>query len=297
MAENLQNPAGLVAKSRREEHLRLWALVLASGAIPHWLEMMDDQWGLFVDDTMVGQARQQIILYEQENRHWPLVEKRNKSAHHYNPPTVLIMALFVCFFAETDAWSAHNAWFVQGSLDRLAVLDHHQWWRLVTALTLHADSAHLAGNVIIGGIIIHFLTKSIGTGLGWFLLFAVGALANGVNIFFHSHEHHAVGLSTAVFAAIGMISSLELMTRTGHRGRLLALGAGAALVALFSSSEARVDVGAHLWGGVCGLLVGVFLGGWQRMGKKFPGATIQNILLLLTMLVVWLNWWVALNLS
>ena len=54
------------------------------------------------------------------------------------PPTLLCMAALAIFFACTGPWTEGNPWFATGAVDSLAIVQG-QWWRLVTALTLHAD--------------------------------------------------------------------------------------------------------------------------------------------------------------
>ena len=40
-------------------------------------------------------------------------------------------------------------------------------WRAVTALTLHSDLAHLAGNAFFGGVFGVLLAQILGGGLAW----------------------------------------------------------------------------------------------------------------------------------
>ena len=37
-----------------------------------------------------------------------------------------------------------------GSADAVKIFDTHQWWRVMTALSLHADVVHLASNLVAG---------------------------------------------------------------------------------------------------------------------------------------------------
>ena len=89
--------------------------------------------------------------------------------------------------------------------------------RLVTALTLHADWQHLLGNLLIGGIFISRLCRDLRSGPAWLLLLASGALGNLANAWLQNPAHRAVGASTAIFGAVGMLATIS-MVRSRHSG-------------------------------------------------------------------------------
>jgi len=129
---------------------------------------------------------------------------------------------------------------------------------LLTALTLHADLAHLAGNCLIGGMVINLMSRMIGFGQCWLLLVLTGALGNLANICMRQQAHLSVGFSTSVFATIGLLTGLQLARSPSRsvRGLLLPLGAGAGLLAFLGGEGVRTDLGAHLFGFACGLACG-----------------------------------------
>jgi membrane associated rhomboid family serine protease len=104
------------------------------------------------------------------------------------------------------------------------------------------------------------LSSLVGAGVGGALILLAGALGNLANAFLHAPPHVAVGASTSVFAAIGMLGGLGVVTRRrgtiGRRGAWLPVGAALALLGMLGTGGARVDVWAHL----LGLLVGGVLG-------------------------------------
>jgi len=206
------------------------------------------------------------------------------------------MTLLALFFAHTGSWSTGNNWFAQGAVDGPAILEQGEWWRLATALTLHADLVHLAGNGLIGGLMIHLLGKTVGYGLAWLLLIVSGMAGNLLNVAVRHQPHLSVGLSTAVFAAIGLLVGPQL----GHRRTrslkelLLPLGAGAGLLAALGSEGARTDLGAHFFGGVVGLCCGVLLemtGAVARCRRPF----IQALLFSLAVTILMWCWRLALR--
>jgi membrane associated rhomboid family serine protease len=109
-----------------------------------------------------------------------------------------------------------------------------------------------------------------------------------------------VGLSTAVFAAIGLLVGLQLgHSRTRSQTRslrelLLPLGAGAGLLAALGSEGVRTDLGAHFFGGVVGLCCGVLLemtGAVARCRRPF----IQALLFSLALTILMWCWRLALR--
>ena len=51
-----------------------------------------------------------------------------------------------------------------------------EWWRAVTALGLHADSVHLAGNLVFGLVFGFLAGELLGWGLAWFGMLLAGVL-------------------------------------------------------------------------------------------------------------------------
>lgn len=283
-----ENAEAIVARDGSE--MELWSLVLSAVAIPHFIGSPQDNYSIWVAADQLHAAEHQIFLYEQENRPLQVSPERYQDKAHFNPPTLLIMALFVLFFYKTGPWQDQSLWFSQGAVNRQAILAGNEWWRLVTALTLHADVVHLAGNVILGGGIIHLLCKVLGAGLGWALIFMAGISGNFLNVVFHRSQHLSVGFSTAVFGAVGLCCGLEIIRRRRWQGALLALGGGLGLLAMLGTGGERVDLGAHLWGFAVGVVLGVITSFGRQYAGRYPGLLLQFVLFFSVVTVVWQAW-------
>ena len=129
---------------------------------------------------------------------------------------------------------------------------------------------HLAGNCLIGGLVIHLLCKVLGYGSGWLLLLLAGAGGNLLNVALRQGPHFSVGLSTSVFAAIGILTGLQIVRfRTRSlRECLLPLGAGAGLLAFLGSEGVRTDLGAHLFGFLVGIGCGAVVWPCRHGGEN-----------------------------
>src|SRR2546430_9329762 len=49
-----------------------------------------------------------------------------------------------------------------------------EWWRAVTALTLHADAPHLLGNALASALLVTAVCQQLGPGVGLWLVLLAG---------------------------------------------------------------------------------------------------------------------------
>lgn len=284
-----------VRETGTENEVSLWSLVLLAASIPHTIQRVGPEWLLMVHPNFLDRAALEIDRFEEENLFWPPPAPDRQPGfvdHGYHPPTILIMGALLVFYVITGPSSGGGFWFTHGEVDAQAILRGHQWWRLVTALTLHADPVHLLGNLLIGGVIVHFLCRITGTGLGWLLIVFSGVFGNLLNIWFRGGAHLSIGFSTAVFGAVGILSGFQVRIGSSH-GLLAPLGAGLALLALLGSSGERTDLGAHLWGFAVGVLLGAVTARIGNVDHQVRPGWFQPALFILTVLFVVGAWGVA----
>ena len=197
-------------------------------------------------------------------------------------------------------WQSHQSfgvdWLASGRIDSTAVLSG-QWWRSVTALTLHLDLAHLTANLVFGAAFGYFAAQLFGNGLAWAGILLGGSLGNYLNVWLQGPGHRSVGASTAIFAALVLLSAFtwRRWRRPGEKllRRWSPILAGIALLAYTGAGGERTDVLAHLTGFVCGLLIGVAYG---AAGKRILlSAPAQRILVLLALFALTLSWMLAIQ--
>jgi rhomboid protease GluP len=283
----------VVVASGSPDHLALCSLVLSAVGINHLHDSRHDALKVAAGDK--SRAAHHLDSYFEENRSWPLRPQQPPPfAATGNPPTLLIMGSLVLFFLVTGPWQDQSSWFRLGAIDSKAVMQQGEWWRLITALTLHADLVHLAGNCVIGGFIVHMLNRTVGYGLASLLLVSCGFLGNLLNIAARDQVHYSVGFSTAVFAAVGLFSGLQILAGPAFRLRnlLVSLGAGIGLLAMLGASGERTDLGAHLFGFICGLGAGA-IGGRLRITRLAGRAGLQLRLSLLALFIIIGSWLAA----
>ncbi|WP_051309138.1 rhomboid family intramembrane serine protease [Desulfogranum japonicum] len=278
------------------DELQTLSLVLSSVDVEHQILLSSGEIQVRPDDA--SRAIDHLTQYYQENINWPEPETPSfPHGTHFDPVTLPIMVLLCSFFLHTGEWTQHNPWFLQGAVSRTAIIEQGQWWRLVTALTLHADIVHLTGNVLIGGYLMHELSRFLGPGTTWSIAILTGAMANWINIALRTEQHLSVGFSTIVFSCIGLFVGIQLLRRGKFTTSLLIpLGAGVSLLALLGSGGERTDLGAHLFGLCAGIFSGLLIRG-LHIEQQAESHKFQTVCFLCAVSLVALSWFCAFHYS
>lgn len=274
------------------------SLVLSAADIEHEIvSPSQSTWALVVAEKHAGKAREEILAYFEENRNWPPPAPERDS---YRPAFQLlspfIIGCLVLVFLETGDWRPESAWFAAGAGDSTAILEGGEYFRLFTALTLHADVLHLLGNCLLGVILLHYLFQLLGNGIGLAGLVAAAGLANFLNVAIHGRGHHFVGFSTAIFAVIGILSSYNFRRHAaiGRTRLLMPLMAGLAMLAMLGSEGERTDLGAHFFGLVIGLLTGYLFSARPVLALR-SSAWLQTLLACTALTIFVFAWEMALG--
>jgi membrane associated rhomboid family serine protease len=279
------------------DQLNTCSLILSASGISHRIQPISTSHiEIFVSVSDLQEASDELQSYEEENRNWPPISSYDSYAPVFRAMAPIVVALLVYMYDLSGEWSKESIWFAQGAGDSVAILSSHQYYRLITALTLHADVVHLLGNCFLGSFMLHFLLLATGNGIGLFSVLVGSTLANFINVIVHGPGHHFVGFSTAVFVVIGMLCTIRFAdnSRQAMFPLLMPIMAGFALLALLGSSGERTDLGAHLFGLLCGLMTGNIVR-LKHFAKWRGSITIQITLVLLSFSIVWACWLNALS--
>ena len=281
--------------TRSERQAMDWSLVLASQGIDAVIDRnpQADTWQLLVPDPEYSRALRAIREYLKENktRRW----------HQELPFTDLIldwrgvvpMLFFILLYASeaTGRGSLRTAGMAQGQ----AILSG-EWWRLFTAVTLHADLSHLAANVTTGLLLVGLAMGAYGAGWGLLVPYLAGVAGNLAGLFIYPPHHQSLGASGMILGALGLLAAHSfVLFRRGLAPRFLAvrgiLSACLLLVLLGFSPQENVDLVAHVGGFLAGLGLGGLLA-WARPAfTQAPAA--HRLALTATALLVAVPWWFA----
>lgn len=145
-------------------------------------------------------------------------------------------------------------------------------YRCMTALLLHADWAHLLGNVVALVLFGTALAVTMGWGVGWLLILLSGASGNLLAAFWYGPGHVSIGASTAVFSAVGLCAAVSFWRGCRARDwswrRWAPLAGGVALLGMLGSAP-HTDLVAHMMGFVTGMSAGL-LWGWPIRLAAWP---------------------------
>lgn len=288
--------AVIIFRSDKGPRCREAALVLRSVGIEHVVQRNSGIWFIAVPAERAATAVDELRAYAHETADWNPREPIELPKHRIGVIGVVtsIIILFAVGGAATN-WVFGYDWFSAGKVNT-SLMRSGEWWRAVTALTLHVDAAHLLGNIILGSIFALLAGRLFGNGLAWFSIVLGGTFGNVVSALVQQPNHTAVGASTAVFATLGLVGGYVWRRRQEMHGRWALRWAPIIVAALFlaytGSGGARTDVISHL----TGFLVGIALGGGYASflaGHPF-GRRAQWIFGTATIALVALAWTIAL---
>ena len=257
-ASLIQDPEISLRVSRDRRLAEEWELTLLAQGLSPSLTQSPDGFVLTVPAVQVERALVALAAYERENPREP-----GSGMDAAEPPDLvtggLVAGMFLLFFAITEL-QAGSPWFERGSADTDRILNG-ELWRIVTALTLHANLPHVLSNAVGIALFLGALSSMLGPGVASALVLLAGAGGNLVNAMIHGSAHVSVGASTAIFGAVGMLGGIGLAKRrrksTGRRAWLTA-AAALALLAMLGTGGERVDVLSHLFGFLLGIPLGFF---------------------------------------
>jgi membrane associated rhomboid family serine protease len=203
-----------------------------------------------------------------------------------------IVVLLVAWLAGQKTWGTD--WLDAGALVTREVRAG-EWWRAVTALTLHFDVAHLLGNLGFGVFFGWLAAQLLGPGVAMGGAVAAATLANLINATIQPLQHVSAGASTLVFALLGLLAAYAWRRRAdeGERWsyRWAPLTAGVFLLAFMGVGGERTDVLAHLTGFIVGGVAGWLL----ALRDKSPGTLAQWVAGLASVAAVAAAWGFALT--
>jgi membrane associated rhomboid family serine protease len=278
-------PLAEVGRYRRLKAARERGLVVAAMELPHWIVREGGAWVLRVEEGARERVAEALAEFEEEERARPCAPKPEPLVI---PKFALAMTLAAMVLLYRLQMIAPPTLIERGVASDTLIL-RGEWWRIFTALTLHGGAEHLISNIGLAVFAFAFVFSRFGTGAGLLGTVLGGGLGNLLNAFAHAAKPHAsLGSSTALFASLGLLAGGELAARLVHRAThtgwrvLVPIGAGLAFLALYGGAgtdrdgvpmtdAGKVDVMAHLFGLVAGVLLGaaLFAAGLRRGATQF----------------------------
>lgn len=275
--ESFAHPAAYheIFRSRDHTACEHRAFVLRAVGIESIVGASEGMFVLLVSEDRAALALDQLRRYEQENAVVP--PSQPPLVLHGSAGLSVVVYAFLLVLASYCAGDAVGSrdWFQIGSLLPSSEAAHEPW-RVVTALTLHADLGHLLGNLAFGAFFGYFAAQLVGPGTAWLSILIAGALGNWVDSALMLEGRTTIGASTAVFATLGLVAAYAWKQHSAGAlrwaQRFAPLIAAIALLAFTGAGGERTDVLAHLTGFASGALVGLAnaLAQTRRFFKSIP---------------------------
>lgn len=259
-------PADFTFQPPSEKKFLPWMAALSSKSIPFSTAWRDEQHVIVVDAPFADEARQELELYERRNKNWPPPPEADDDA---NAKPLFTSTSLECALGCLAILSAIHArallsmghWEKAGLWNATLIADG-QWWRIITSLSLHANSEHLLSNLSWMTGLLAVLGVELGGGTAALAMLLSGILGNSL-MFLMEPVHSSIGASTMVFGLLGLLCGIrshdawELRRHGDGLVRLIPwapLFAGITMFGIYGTGPGT-DVLAHACGFACGILL------------------------------------------
>lgn len=273
-----------------------WSLVLASQGIEAVIEYSPDGpgWQLLVPETDYEKSRDIIRQYQIENRGWPFQQPIFGTDLRFDWSSLAWVGLVILFFGLDSQFDLRSGAVMESSL-----LRHGQWWRLFTALWLHADLGHLASNAALGFVLLGLVLARYGTMLGLLAACLAGAGGNLLAALITPQPYRSLGASGLVMGCVGLLCFQSALVRGKAAQRLgpalryvlTGVFAGVMLFVLLAVGPGT-DILAHLGGFVSGIILSGLLA-WLPSSEQKPSLGLVSGVTFALLVIV--PWWLALQ--
>lgn len=271
-------------------------LILSAVGIHSWTVVRGGMFVVVVPEESADLARHHLTAVAREAAapvHIPKQPKLHPRAWTGSIVYALVM-IAVAYAAGSGLFGFD--WLESGSLNG-AIPATHEWWRAVTALTLHADVGHLLSNLAFGTVLGYLASRALGGGVAWASILIGAMMGNALDALWMPDQQRSIGASTAVFATLGILSAyawvLETATNLRWAKRLGPLIAGVILLGFLGAGGERTDVVAHVTGFMSGCALGAVLG--KIPEQRFESRGLQLASGALSLAIIAVAWLFALR--
>jgi rhomboid protease GluP len=267
------------------------AFVLKAVGIVHIIEKHEDFFSVVVPESHAADALHHLRQYDRESVPPPPAPELPLHGHAWIGSLAYAFVLIAVAYCA-GANVGQLDWLDAGALTR-AAFHAGEWWRVLTALTLHVDVAHLIGNLVFGIPYGFFASQLLGAGRAWLSIVAAAALANMIDSAVMQEQQASIGASTAVFAMLGLVATYSWRkvpprsNRWAHRWAPVI--AAVALLAFTGVGGEHTDVVAHLAGFACGALLALTHSNFRLRAKiARMMQLIAAVLVCVAMIAAWM---------
>jgi len=196
--------------------------------------------------------------------------------------------ILACIAVSILFWlDSQNQLYLEYFAFSAANLINGRLWTLVTALFIHADILHLAGNMIFLYVFGNTLEKDVGAGKTLSAFFVGGILSFLLGVFFYAPSDFLVGASAAIFTLTAVVLLVKPLKFSFIF--LMPLGLVAIIyiiyniLAIQSGAEGNIAYVSHVIGFAIGIPIGT---AWTKNLAKNLLITLGLLLLYVVIVLV-----------
>ena len=188
---------------------------------------------------------------------------RGTFTRHDAPVTVALMAINVVVFLVTLSQSTGStpggkvfdkgALFVSNPFLPDQGLAHDEWWRLFTAMFLHASILHIAFNMLALWWFGSVVERSVGP-FRYLLVYVASGLTGSAGALIATPNAVTVGASGAIFGLLGSLLVIEYLQTGSFAGQAMGL---IVINLALSFAIPNISIGGHI-GGLIGGVIAMF---------------------------------------
>jgi membrane associated rhomboid family serine protease len=176
--------------------------------------------------------------------------------------------------------------FVDGALIGAEIRLDGEWYRLVTAMFLHASLLHLAFNMLALYWLGSIVEQAIGSLRFVLVYFASGLAGSAGALLFTDPFTPTVGASGAIYGIMGALLVLEYRTTGSFAGPALGL---IALNLALTFAIPNISIGGHLGGLVGGVLATFALSHFTGARARSLGPALVGLIAVASILVAYVR--------
>jgi membrane associated rhomboid family serine protease len=205
------------------------------------------------------------------------------------PATMTLVGINVFVYVVTvfqggGISSPGGTMFEKGALVGVLVSDG-EWWRLITAMFLHASLLHLGFNTLALYWLGSIVEQAIGTWRFVLVYFAAGLAGSAGALIFSSAFAITVGASGAIFGIMGALMILEYHATGSLAGQAMGL---IVINLALTFTIPNISIGGHLGGLVAGILATFALVRTRAM-SPWLGPAIVVVIAVVSVVAAWIR--------
>ncbi len=277
-----------------EKQTNLFILVLESQGIKVDFIRNETNFDLLIDEKDVDSAIKAITKFHRENLKIHDQNEIDLFSMPLEKSVVIFSVLVLTAIYSGSVYAGNQREIIMEYGFSAFYILNGEYYRIVTALMLHAGVEHLAGNI--AGLLTFGIPvcTMAGSGAGLLLLIVSGAAGNLVNAYMYRTAHLSIGASTSVMGAAGILVAFQTIKKFKIFGItpriIIPLGAGAALLGMLSGGE-NTDISAHFFGFIAGLIFGLIFSFLQKREAYSKNARqIDNYCLFFALAIIIISW-------